>query len=270
MEEVKKKSKRTMGVRVARKILPFFAPLFMASITAPSKTVETKSTEATHVRIDALKNSNFQMSILKIYEDMDLEKQGLSLKVFDEAVMGYLNLKNAGLLSEKQLLTIVDFDKPSSEKRFWLLDLKSKKVLHHTYVSHGKNSGDNIASQFSNVNDSNKSSLGFYITEDTYNGKHGLSLKLNGVDDAFNSNAKMRNIVMHGADYVNEGTIRALGRLGRSEGCPALPMGEHLSIIEKVKDHTVLFMHASGQPYNSQFLNQQTAMEAFYGNQNII
>lgn len=270
MQTVMKKKRKSAGNRIATRILPFFAPLFFAAAGAPSKTVEAKTTNASHISMDALKNSNFQMSILKIYEDMDLEKQGLSLKTFDEAIMGYLNMKNAGLLSEKPLLTIVDFDKPSTQKRFWVLDLKNRKVLYNTYVAHGKNSGENHARQFSNTDDSNMSSLGFYVTEDTYFGKHGLSLKLNGMDQNHNSNAKLRNIVMHGADYVSENFIRQQGRLGRSEGCPAVPMGLHLPIIEKLRDRTVLYLHASGQPYNSRFLNQETAMEAFYKNESII
>ena len=271
MQKVKNRSKGKAGNTLAKRILPFFAPLFLASLTAPSKTVEAKSTKAaTSFSINALKSSNFQVSVLKIYEDLGLEKQGLSLKTFDEAIMGYLNLKNAGLLSDKPLLSIVEFDRPSTKKRFWLIDLKKRKVLKNTYVSHGKNSGENLAKQFSNVDDSNMSSLGFYVTEDTYFGKHGLSLKLNGMDEAYNSNAKLRNIVMHGAEYVGEDFIRQQGRLGRSEGCPALPMGEHMEVIEQVRDRTVLYLHASGQPYKSRFLNQETAMEAFYRSENII
>lgn len=276
MANVTTNRKLVAGKRLATRILPFFAPLFFATLTAPSKTVEARSNVASHFNVEAeaklhaLKNSNFQMSLLKLYEDLDLEKQGMPLKTFDEAVMGYLNLKNAGLLSNKQLLSIVDFDKPSTEKRFWVIDLKKKKVLYHTYVTHGKNTGDNMAEQFSNVNDSNQSSLGFYVTSETYFGKHGLSLKLEGMDEKFNSNAEMRNIVMHGADYATEDFIKQQGRLGRSQGCPALPMGEHLEIIEKVRDRTTLFIHASKQAYNSRFLNQETAMQAFYNNENII
>jgi hypothetical protein len=264
-------TKGLAGKRFAKRILPFFAPLFLASLSAPSKTVEARAAlNAAHSKIEVLKNSNFQMSILEMYEDLGLEKQGLSLKTFDEAIMGYLNLKNAGLLSEKPYLSIVDFDKPSTKKRFWLIDLKKRKVLTYTYVTHGKNSGGTVARQFSNINDSNMSSLGFYVTEAVYYGKHGLSLKLDGVDEAHNSNARLRNIVMHGADYATEDFIRQQGYLGRSEGCPALPMGEHKSVIEKIQDRTALFIHSDKQNYNSRFLNQQTAMETFYNNENVI
>lgn len=271
MVNVSDKRKLVKGKRLATRILPFFAPLFFGTLTAPSKTVEAKSAEtATHFSIDNLKNSNFQMNMLELYEDMNLEKQGLSFKVFDEAMMGYINLKNAGLLSEKQLLSVVDFDKPSTTKRFWLLDLKNRKVLENTYVSHGKNSGENMARQFSNSDDSNMSSLGFFVTGETYFGKHGLSLKLDGMDHPYNSNARLRNIVMHGADYVSEDFIKQQGRLGRSEGCPALPMGLHQKVINQVEGRTALFLHATGHKFQSRFLNQQTAMEAFYKNENII
>jgi len=264
------------GKHIATRILPFFAPLFFGTLTAPSKTVEARSNVATHFNVEAeaklkaLKNSNFQMNLLEIYEEAGLEKKGMSFEVFDKAMIGYLNLKNAGLLSEKQLLSVVDFDKPSTEKRFWLIDLKSRKVLENTYVSHGKNSGENMAKYFSNTDDSNMSSLGFYVTGETYMGRHGLSLKLDGMDDPYNTNAQLRDIVMHGADYVSEDFIRQQGRLGRSEGCPALPMGLHQEVINRVEGRTVLYLHATGHTYKSRFLNQETAMEAFYQNENLI
>src|SRR5688572_1079603 len=276
MGNVANKRKIVAGKHIATRILPFFAPLFFGTLTAPSKTVEASGNVATHYNVDAeaklkaLKNSNFQMNLLEIYEEAGLEAKGMSFEVFDKAIIGYLNLKNAGLLSEKQLLSVVDFDKPSTEKRFWLIDLKSRKVLENTYVSHGKNSGENMAKYFSNTDDSNMSSLGFYVTGETYMGRHGLSLKLDGMDDPYNTNAQLRDIVMHGADYVSEDFIRQQGRLGRSEGCPALPMGLHQEVINRVEGRTVLYLHATGHTYKSRFLNQETAMEAFYQNENLI
>src|SRR5690606_25163736 len=183
--------KLVAGKRLATRILPFFAPLFFATLTAPSKTVEARSNIATHfnaeteAKMKALKSSNFQMNLLEIYEQAGLEKKGLSSEVFDKAMIGYLNMKNAGLLSDKQLLSIVDFDKPSTKKRFWLIDLAKRKVLENTYVSHGKNTGGTKAKNFSNTNDSNMSSLGFYVTAETYYGRHGLSLRLDGMDENF-------------------------------------------------------------------------------------
>ncbi|MBK0401435.1 murein L,D-transpeptidase catalytic domain family protein [Adhaeribacter sp. BT258] len=276
MGNVTTKRKLVAGKRFATRILPFFAPLFFATLTAPSKTVEARSNVASHfnldaeVKLNALKKSNFQMNLLEIYEQAGLEKKGMTFEVFDRAMIGYLNLKNAGLLSDKQLLSVVDFDLPSTKKRFWLIDLEKRKVLENTFVSHGKNSGGNMATQFSNTDDSNMSSLGFYVTGETYYGRHGLSLKLDGMDAAHNSNARLRDIVMHGAEYVSKDFINQQGRLGRSEGCPALPMGLHQEVIEQVQDRTVLFIHASVQPLQSRFLNQETAMEAFYKNDNLI
>lgn len=276
MGNVANKRKIVAGKRIATRILPFFAPLFFGTLTAPSKTVEASGNVATHynmeaeAKLKALKNSNFQMNLLEIYEEAGLEQKGMSFEVFDKAMMGYLNMKNAGLLSEKQLLSVVDFDKPSTSKRFWLIDIKNRKVLENTYVSHGKNSGENMAKVFSNSDDSNMSSLGFFVTGETYIGRHGLSLKLDGMDQKYNSNARLRDIVMHGADYVSEDFIRQQGRLGRSEGCPALPMGLHQKVINQVEGRTLLYLHASGHSYESRFLDQETAMEAFYQNENII
>ncbi|MFC5269063.1 murein L,D-transpeptidase catalytic domain family protein [Adhaeribacter terreus] len=276
MGNVQNKRNMVKGKRFATRVLPFFAPLFFATLTAPSKTVEARGNVATHINVEAeaklhaLKVSNFQMNLLEIYEEAGLEKQGMAFEVFDKAMIGYLNLRNAGLLSDKQLLSVVDFDKPSTEKRFWLIDLKNREVLENTYVSHGKNSGGTKAKNFSNTDDSNMSSLGFYVTGETYIGRHGLSLKLDGMDEKFNSNARLRDIVMHGADYVSEDFINQNGWLGRSEGCPALPMGLHQEVINQVQDRTVLFLHASGHEYDSRFLNQKMAMEAFYNNENII
>ena len=276
MGNIKTNRKLVAGKHIATRILPFFAPLFFATLTAPSKIVEAKTNISTHFNVEseaklkALRNSNFQMNLLEIYEEAGLEEKGLSFEVFDKAMIGYLNLKNAGQLSDKQLLSVVDFDKPSTEKRFWLIDLEKREVIENTYVSHGKNSGENMAKYFSNTDDSNMSSLGFYVTGETYIGRHGLSLKLDGMDDPYNTNARLRDIVMHGADYVSKDFIDQYGRLGRSEGCPALPMGLHEDVIEKVKDRTVLYMHASGHDYDSRLLNQKMAMEAFYSNENII
>src|SRR5690606_10049179 len=117
------------------------------------------------------------------------------------------------------------------------------KMLFNTYVAHGRNSGEDIATEFSNVEDSYKSSLGFYVTEDLYYGKHGLSLKLIGMDEDFNSNAMDRCIVMHGADYASEEFIRQNGRLGRSLGCPAIPMEEHEEIVKTIKHGTPMYVH---------------------------
>src|SRR5690606_14194900 len=159
-----------------------------------------------------------------IYEQAGLLTSGLDKGVFRKAITGYFNLKNARMISEKNaVLTIVDFSKKSTQKRLWIIDLTKNKLPYHTLVANGMGSGGNQAMKFSEIHNSHQSSLGFYIANETYFGKHGLSLRLDGLDKGFNQNARKRAVVIHGADYVSESFIQKTGRLGRSFGCPALP-----------------------------------------------
>lgn len=164
--------------------------------------------------------------------------------LFERAYLGYIDLKLSGFLNnEKEILSLIDFRLPSTEKRLWVIDLKNKTILYHTLVAHGENSGKKYAIEFSNRINSHKSSLGFYITEETYIGKNGLSLRLRGVERGFNSNAKERYVVLHGADYATDEYIEEHGILGNSEGCPAIPMGLHKEIISLTKSGTCLFIY---------------------------
>ena len=211
-------------------------------------------------RIADFKMVQFEQVAHGIYEQMELQQQGLRFEVFDKALTGYFNLKREGKLSDKQVLTIVDFTKSSAKKRLWVLDLDKKQVLYNTYVAHGRNSGNEYAESFSNDDKSYMSSIGFYVTQETYKGKHGLSLRLNGLDEAFNSNALDRCVVMHGAEYASEAFINQTGRLGRSLGCPALPMDQHEDIINTVMGKTTLYIHAANDAYTSQYLDHANAM----------
>jgi hypothetical protein len=141
------------------------------------------------------------------------------------------------------VMTVIDYSLPSRERRLWVLDLERGDVLAHELVAHGKASGGDLAHDFSNAQGSNQSSLGTFVTGATYQGKHGLSLRLHGLDPALNSNAEARGIVVHAADYVNEGIVAQLGRLGRSEGCPALNPAVASRIIGLIKDGTVVFSY---------------------------
>jgi hypothetical protein len=160
-------------------------------------------------------------------------------------------------MPEGKPLTVIDFSLPSTEKRMWIIDLQDGVILHHGYVSHGRNSGDLMAQKFSNKNSSYMSSLGFYLTAETYQGKHGYSLRLDGLEPGFNDNARERAIVIHGADYAREDFIKQTGRLGRSLGCPALPHEITVEIIDMIKDRSVLFIYGKDDNYlnQSQFLN---------------
>jgi hypothetical protein len=163
--------------------------------------------------------------------------------VFEKALAGYQLLAQSGKISNKEVLTIIDFRRSSNEKRLWVIDLKEKKILFHTLTAHGRNTGNLFAESFSNVPNSNQSSLGFYITGQKYIGKHGVSLKLHGVEKGINDMAEARAIVMHGADYVSDSYIKKYGRLGRSFGCPAVPMGLHEELIPILAGGTCLFIY---------------------------
>ena len=134
-------------------------------------------------------------------------------------------------MQNQRILSIIDFTKPSSQKRLYILDVTNFKLLFNTYVAHGQNTGQEYASKFSNKAESFQSSLGFYVTTGTYMGKNGFSMQLDGVEKGFNDQADERAIVMHGAPYVSEDFIRQRGYLGRSHGCPAVPQPLNKPII---------------------------------------
>lgn len=193
--------------------------------------------------------------IHQLWSDCKLEDE-ISFKVFSEAVYGYNKLKN---LLDKNILTIIDFSRPSTEKRFFVIDLDAKQLLYKCYVAHGKNSGDNFATSFSNDPGSLKSSLGFFITAETYTGVHGYSLKLDGQERGINDNARVREIVIHGADYVNDDFLRKYGRLGRSWGCLALSIEIAKEIIDKISGRSCLFIYADDKYYDENSAFQDPA-----------
>ncbi|KTC86452.1 murein L,D-transpeptidase catalytic domain family protein [Legionella brunensis] len=160
-------------------------------------------------------------------------------------------------VEHNSILTIIDYSKPSSEKRLWVFDLNQKKLLFHTYVSHGIRSGSLLTNYFSNKHDSKASSLGVYRTENTYYGRDGLSLVLNGLDQGFNDNATSRSVVMHGGWYVEEDFIKKYGRAGRSWGCPALPLQLTKPIINTIKDRSLFVIYYPNESWfaKSKFLN---------------
>jgi hypothetical protein len=218
-------------------------------ITSPKSSVKTIT-----------RDSLYTVHVNSLYQAANLAQSGLSLPVFEKALTGFYNLKNSGKLStEKEILTIADFDQNSTKKRLWIIDLKKDSLLLNTWVAHGERSGDDMATHFSDVNDSKESSLGFYVTAEIYNGKHGRSLRLDGMDQGYNSNARLRAIVVHGAPYVSQHTIDELGRLGRSHGCPAVPAELSDLVINTIEGKTVIFINGSSQAYTSRFLDTQLA-----------
>lgn len=192
-----------------------------------------------------------------LYNSIQLEQLGLSKAAFDYAWKGYEYLLNLKKISRSNYLTICDFSQSSLKKRMYIIDIENNRLVTQTYVAHGRNSGGEYANQFSNKPESLQSSLGFYVTASTYIGKHGLSLKIDGMEPGINDKAMERTIVIHGADYVSAGRAAAGGYMGRSWGCPAVPKEEANSIITTIKNGTCLFIYHPEKSYliGSKILN---------------
>ncbi len=220
-----------------------------AKIAAPEAAALSATSTMASARAAELKLVINQASL--IYGSMNLEDAGLGQKAFEYAWRGYHNLLKKGMIQKRSVLSICDFSQSSRTKRMYVIDVQHRKLLYRTYVAHGQNSGDEYATTFSNEPDSYKSSLGFYVTQRTYLGHNGLSLKLNGVDSGFNDMALKRQIVLHGSAYVSDRYMQDYGTLGTSLGCPALPAAISGKIIRAVKDGSVLFIYHPTQQYLS-------------------
>lgn len=184
---------------------------------------------------------------LTLYEQLSETSAALPNKeVFDLAIQGWQKLQSE---LKSQMITIIDFSLPSNQKRLWIIDPANGLVLLHSVVSHGRNSGNLMASKFSNKPESFQSSLGFYKTAETYQGKHGYSLRLDGLEKGFNDQARNRAIVIHGADYAREEFAKSVGRLGRSLGCPALPTEISSKAIDFIKEGSLLFIYGQDENY---------------------
>ena len=192
---------------------------------------------------------NNQFYAKNLYNEMKLNGL-INYQAFSQAIDGFNKTKN----KEKNILTIVDFSLPSTVKRMFVLDLDKKTILLQSYVAHGKNTGDLYAKSFSNKSNSNKSSVGLFLTEGSYNGRNGYSLRLNGLEKGVNDNAKKRNIVVHGADYANPKFIETSGRLGRSLGCFAVPESVNAEIINTIKGKSILYVYSNAiKPQNQKY-----------------
>jgi len=189
------------------------------------------------------KKETVSTEIVSVYNNLNHNNFALpKLESFQKAMIGFYEMKKRGFF-KKNILTLIDFSLSSNEKRLWVIDLATKTILFNSLVAHGRNTGDEFAKRFSNSAESFKSSLGIYVTGEIYNGKHGKSLKLDGLEKGINDNARNRGIVMHAADYVSSFFIKAHNRLGRSQGCPALPAEFTEKIINKIKDKSCLYIY---------------------------
>lgn len=191
-----------------------------------------------------------------LYDSLNLHQKGLSLKALEYAYKGYQYLKRKGAVARSGILTICDFSQSSSKKRMYIIDVENFKMLVNTYVAHGKNSGLQYAKRFSNKPESLQSSLGFFITKNTYFGKHGLSLRLGGMERGVNDKAEQRAVVIHGADYIGPHRLNA-PYMGRSFGCPAVPQAEAAKVIQLIKNNTCFFIYHPDANYlhGSKILN---------------
>jgi hypothetical protein len=169
-----------------------------------------------------------------------------SLPVLELALNGYAQLQDK---LKKPLLTVIDYSLPSTQKRLWIIDLRQQKILLHTVVAHGRNSGALLAEKFSNRPESYQSSLGFFQTGEAYQGKHGYSLRLDGLEAGINDQARARAIVIHGADYAKETVAATAGRLGRSLGCPAVSPDLSTPLIKLIKEGSLLFIYGKDPNY---------------------
>lgn len=206
--------------------------------------------------------SNFSLYVSDLY--YELGDTNLLYKAFELAMTGYHNLEKNQKIPRRDIITVIDFSKPSTEKRLYIIDLCNRKIIHKSIVAHGVNSGGLYATKFSNVDDSKQSSLGFYITTTTYSGKYDLALRLQGMESS-NSHANSRGVVMHAAKYATYEYMQQNGVLGRSHGCPAMPYDSFHQVVEWIKEGTCLFIYYPNRSYlrYSPYLNRNNYLEDF-------
>lgn len=224
--------------KVALRSLPLrFIPALVLAVTLASDGArgETRA-------LDAAAADNGDMAFrADAWPDRVVDEVGD--KVFSLALSATRCAANAGDVEHPGTLTVIDYSKPSTEPRMWVLDLATRTLLFEELVAHGQGSGGNLATRFSNVADSHQSSLGLFVTEDAYIGRNGYSLRLTGLEPGVNDRAHDRAIVIHGAPYVTPAISKTLGRLGRSHGCPAVRESVARQLIDRVKGGGVVFAY---------------------------
>ena len=182
---------------------------------------------------------------------------GVAPDVLQLAVGAVSCAVNSGDIEMPHTLTVIDYSLPSTTPRLWVFDVPSGRMLFHELVAHGKNTGENMATSFSDAMNSRQSSLGLFVTRETYIGSNGYSLRMDGLEPGFNGHALERAIVRHGAPYVDGARAKQLGRIGRSWGCPALRQAIARNVIDTVRDGGVIFSYYPDEKWltASKFLN---------------
>ena len=207
--------------------------------------LEEKTEPAAEVSMEEM----IELKADSIYDTLHLLEAGLQEEAFELAYKGYYKLMEQGRVEKKDVLTIADFSKPSSQDRLFVIDMEQGKILHQTLVAHGRKSGLIYATDFSNKPESNKSSLGFFLTLQSYYGSKGYAMRLQGLEKGINDKAFERAIVLHGSDYVTNQFANSNGYLGRSLGCPAVPMKQTKAIINNIKGGSLLFIYHPTEQY---------------------
>lgn len=232
------------------KVVALFTFLSFTSVETKAFSLESHFSETMENRFAITYTSEVSVfeSRKNVFDSLQLEEIGLSRKVFEYGLKGMEKLIKKGMV-HSGILSIADMSQPSVNKRLYVIDLDNQQLLFNSLVAHGRRSGKEMANVFSNKPSSNKTSLGFYITGNTYNGSNGYSLKLQGLEYGINHNAMRRAIVVHGADYVNEDWAGSQGYIGRSQGCPAVPADISTPLIDNIKDGTCLFIYYPSTTY---------------------
>jgi hypothetical protein len=221
----------------------FPAVLFLLFSLSPSISSFSNTKSVSSKELAAKPSLDIDDKVENVYNNLHSSQYALpKLESFAQALKGFYLLKEKGVVT-KNILTLVDFSLSSNSKRLWVIDLATNTILYNSLVAHGRNTGDEFANSFSNSEQSFKSSLGLYVTGEIYNGKHGMSLRLDGLEKGVNDHARARGVVMHAANYVSGSFIKNNKRLGRSLGCPAIPEALKEEIINTIKGKSCLFIY---------------------------
>ena len=243
---------KTVSVYIGKLFIPLLLALLLPMLAAAKKEKHhLHFSPSHHLRFPAraAEKKLIALEAADLYHEMDLHDSGLNEKALEYALLGYHRLIKRHVLHKTTVLSVCDFSEPSSAKRMFVLDLQNTRLLYRTYVAHGQGSGRAFANSFSNVPDSYKSSLGFYVTRETYVGSNGLSLRIDGVEKGFNDKAHARGIVIHGANYVSERVLHKYGFMGTTFGCPAVPENMAPQIIPVLKNGTCFFIYYPSKRY---------------------
>ncbi|MES2775462.1 MAG: murein L,D-transpeptidase catalytic domain family protein [Bacteroidota bacterium] len=195
--------------------------------------------------------ADIQQKADAIYDSLKLGEAGLERDIFYKGYKGYTYLLYKNQLDNVNVMTIADFSQSSKNKRLYIIDLAKMQLVFNTFVSHGKNSGGEMATSFSNIKDSYKSTLGFMVTADTYIGGSGYSLRFSGVEPGINDRVRFRDIIVHGSKYVNAEKAEEDGKVGNSLGCPAVPLALSRKIIDCIKGGSMYFIYHPDEYYNA-------------------